>query len=161
MAAVTYGLVIAAVGAVVGGFFMSESNVLLFVAIGLSVAALALIVFGWARRSREAPIGFESEDLSFDDPEFLETDEEDDALLGALDEQELAFIEDVPQRSSRRTASRSTSKRSSSKGSSSKPRARKTTASSAKAKPKPKAKAKAKAQAKAKPAKRKPPRPRR
>lgn len=108
LARVTYALVIVAVGTLVGGFFTEESNVLLFVSIGLSVAAIVLVLVGWARRAREAP-AFETE----------AGEEEEEALLEALDEEELAFVEERrPRRTSR--AKRPTTK--------------------AKAKPKPRAK---------------------
>lgn len=107
LARVTYALVVVAVGTLIGGFFTEESNVLLFVSIGLSVAAIVLVLVGWARRAREAPGAFAAEGA-----------DEEEALLDALDEEELAFVEERPRRTSR--AKRPTTK--------------------AKAKPKPRAK---------------------
>jgi FtsZ-interacting cell division protein ZipA len=159
LARITYGLVIIALGCLIGGFFTRESNVLLFVSIGLSVVAIALVLVGWARRAREAPLGFD-EDLAY------AGDEDDEALVDALSDEELAFVEERGSRRSRRP-----------KASTARPRT-KPKAAKPKAKPKPKAKAKpaasrakptAKAKAKPKPKttgkpqarpKRKPPRPR-
>jgi outer membrane biosynthesis protein TonB len=145
LARITYGLVVIALGCLIGGFFTRESNVLLFVSIGLSVVAIALVLVGWARRAREAPVGFD-EDLAYA--------RDDDDLLS---DEELAFVEERP---SRRTTTASRAK----------PKAAKP---KAKAKPKPKAttakrKPAAARKPKAKPAtarkpqarpKRKPPRP--
>lgn len=86
LARATYALVIVAVGTLVGGFFTENSNVLLFVSIGLSVAAIVLVLVGWARRAREAPVGAEGEPG-------LEDDEEE-GLLEGLDDEELAFVEE-------------------------------------------------------------------
>jgi FtsZ-interacting cell division protein ZipA len=130
LARITYLLVIIALGCLVGGFFTRESNVLLFVSIGLSVVAIALVLVGWARRSREAPLGFE-EELAY-------ADEDEDALLS---DEELAFVEE---RTPRRTRTKSTAR----------PRT-KPKATKAKAKAKPKAKPRASSTTKAKPAARK------
>jgi cytoskeletal protein RodZ len=88
--------VIVALGCMIGGFFTRESNVLLFVSIGLSVVAIALVLVGWARRAREAP--------SFD--ELAYASDEDEALAGALSDEELAFVEErTPRRARRAKAS--------------------------------------------------------
>ena len=117
LARITYLLVVVALGSLIGGFFTRESNVLLFVSIGLSVVAIALVLVGWARRAREVPVGFE-EDLAF------AGDEDDD-----LDE--LAFVEERPAR-------RSTAARPKTKPKAAKPKAKpkaKAAASTAKRKP--------------------------
>jgi outer membrane biosynthesis protein TonB len=96
LARITYGLVVVALGCFIGGFFTRESNVLLFVSIGLSVVAIALVLVGWARRAREAP--------SFD--ELAYASDEDEALVGALSDEELAFVEErAPRRARRAKAS--------------------------------------------------------
>jgi cytoskeletal protein RodZ len=96
LARITYFLVIVALGCMIGGFFTRESNVLLFVSIGLSVVAIALVLVGWARRAREAP--------SFD--ELAYASDEDEALAGALSDEELAFVEErTPRRARRAKAS--------------------------------------------------------
>ena len=135
LARITYGLVIIALGCLIGGFFTRESNVLLFVSIGLSVVAIALVLVGWARRAREAPLGFD-EDLAY-------ADDDEDALVDSLSDEELAFVEERTPRRSRRP-----------KASTARPRT-KPKAAKPKAKPKPKATRKPQARAK-----RKPPRPR-
>lgn len=151
LARVTYVLVIVALGALVGGFFTRESNVLLFVSIGVSLAAIVLVLVGWFRRAREAPFGFEEE--------IVFADEEEEALVGAVGDEDFA-----PERSSssRKSSSRRSTKskpaskgkaRSSSakaKSSTKSTTARKTTS---KAKP---SKAKAPSRNRAKPARRKP-----
>ena len=117
LARITYGLVIIALGSLIGGFFTRESNVLLFVSIGLSVVAIALVLVGWARRAREAPAGFD-EDLAYAG---------DDDLLS---DDELAFVEErAPRRT--RTSRPSTKPKAKPKA---KPRA-KAAASTAKRKP--------------------------
>jgi FtsZ-interacting cell division protein ZipA len=121
LARITYLLVIIALGCLIGGFFTRESNVLLFISIGLSVVAIALVLVGWARRAREAPLGFD-EDLAY------AGDDDDDALVDALSDEELAFVEERTSRRSRRP-----------KASAARPRTKPKTA---KPKPKPKAKAK-------------------
>jgi len=137
LARITYLLVVVALGCLIGGFFTRESNVLLFVSIGLSVVAIALVLVGWARRAREAPVGFDEE---------LAYAGDDDDLLS---DEELAFVED---RAPRRTGTRTKPKASKPKA---KPKAKAKRKPAAKAKAKPKAKAKAQARPK-----RKPPRPR-
>lgn len=52
---ITWALVVAALGTLIGGFFTPDSNVLLFVAIGLALAVIVLVLVSWARRAREAP----------------------------------------------------------------------------------------------------------
>lgn len=161
LARVTYGLVIVAVGTLIGGFFTDDSNVLLFISIGLSVGAIALVLVGWARRAREAPVGFE-EDLAF-----AEDEEEEEALLGALDEEELAFVEDRPRRSRRTSRSKARPRTKPKASPKAKPKAKPRSVSTAKgrakrsasAKPRPARKAKPKSSGKggARP-KRKPPR---
>lgn len=151
LARITYLLVIIALGCLIGGFFTRESNVLLFVSIGLSVVAIALVLVGWARRAREAPLGFD-QDVAYGEAE------EEEALTDALSDEELAFVQD-----------RTTRRRPAAARPRTKPKA-KAAARKSKAKPKPKAKAKPAAR-KAKPKttttrkpqarpKRKPPRPR-
>ncbi len=155
LARITYLLVIIALGCLIGGFFTRESNVLLFVSIGLSVVAIALVLVGWARRAREAPVGFD-EDLAY-------ADDEEETLLS---DEELAYVEERPARRGARTKSAA---RPRTKPKAAKPKAK----SKAKATPKSKAtsKAKPRATSKAKPKpkatrkpqsrpKRKPPRPR-
>ena len=151
LARITYLLVVVALGCLIGGFFTRESNVLLFISIGLSVVAIALVLVGWARRAREAPVGFD-EDLAY-------ARDDDDDLLS---DEELAFVEERP---SRRTAARAKPK-AKPKAKTAKPKAAKPKASTAKRKPaaasKPKPKPKPKSTARkpqARP-KRKPPRPR-
>lgn len=151
LARITYLLVIVALGCLVGGFFTRESNVLLFVSIGLSVVAIALVLVGWARRSREAPVGFD-EDLAY-------ADDDEDTLLS---DEELAFVEErSPRRSRTAAASRTKPRAAKPKAKPAKPKPAARRASTSKAKPKatkPKAKPKA-AKPKTGP-KRKPPRPR-
>lgn len=151
LARLTYGLVVIALGTLVGGFFTRESNALLFVSIGLSVVAIALVLVGWARRAREAP----AEELAFAD--------DDDALLS---DEELAFVEGRTPRRARRTtsAARPSTKPKAKPKAKPKPKAaaaRAKPTSSAKPraarKPKPKAAPARKPQARPK---RKPPRPR-
>jgi len=91
LARITYLLVIVALGCLIGGFFTRESNVLLFISIGLSVVAIALVLVGWARRAREAPVG----ELAYAD--------EDEALVDALSDEELAFVEERAPRRARRS----------------------------------------------------------
>lgn len=153
LARITYGLVIIALGCLIGGFFTRESNVLLFVSIGLSVVAIALVLVGWARRAREAPVGFEEE---------VAYDEEEEALVDALSDEELAFVEERAPRRARRPAARPRTKPKAGKPKAAKPKA-KAAAAKSKAKAKPAArKAKPKTTTRkpqARP-KRKPPRPR-
>jgi hypothetical protein len=154
LARLTYGLVVIALGSLIGGFFTRESNALLFVSIGLSVVAILLVLVGWARRAREAPVGFEEELASADDDE------------ARLSDEELAFVGERTPRRARRATSAGRPK--------TKPKAKPKTkpkpkAAAARAKPKSSAKprearkAKPKPQAARKPQagpKRKPPRPR-
>jgi FtsZ-interacting cell division protein ZipA len=150
LARITYGLVIVAVGTLIGGFFTQDSNALLFISIGLSVAAIALVLVGWARRAKEAPVGFD-EDLAFEEEEL---EEDDEALLGALDDDELAYVEERP---GRRKPKAKTKAKSASR--SSKPKAKaKTTTSRAKSTASRKSTGGSKAKTTRKTTKRKPPR---
>lgn len=152
LARITYGLVIVAVGTLIGGFFTQDSNVLLFISIGLSVAAIALVLVGWARRAREAPVGFD-EDLAFEEEEL---EEEDEALLGALDDDELAYVEDRPSR--RKPKSKAKAKARAKSTSRSKPKAKAKSTSRAKSTSSRKSTGTSKAKTTRKTTKRKPPR---
>jgi FtsZ-interacting cell division protein ZipA len=151
LARITYLLVVVALGCLIGGFFTRESNVLLFISIGLSVVAIALVLVGWARRSREAPATFE-EELAY------AGDDED-----ALSDEELAFVEERGPRRTRKAAARPATKPKSAKPKA-KPRAKAATSgASARKTAKPSAARKPKAKPVRKPQarpKRKPPRPR-
>lgn len=150
LARITYGLVIVAVGTLIGGFFTQDSNVLLFISIGLSVAAIALVLVGWARRAREAPVGFD-EDLAFEEEEL---EEEDEALLGALDDDELAYVEDRPSRRKPKSKAKARAKSTSR----SKPKAKAKSTSRAKSTSSRKSTGTSKAKTTRKTTKRKPPR---
>jgi hypothetical protein len=52
VARLIYAVMALALGALVSGFFVSTSNVPLFLSIGLSAAVMLLILFGWSRRIR-------------------------------------------------------------------------------------------------------------
>ncbi len=120
---ITWALVVAALGTLIGGFFTPDSNVLLFVAIGLALSVIVLVLVSWARRAREAT-GYE-ERAAFTGGRGSDAGEE---LFASLEDDETY----VP--SSRR---RSTSRQ--------RPARRTGTARPTTAKAKPKAKPKAKA----------------
>lgn len=90
LARVTYGLVGLALATLIAGFFTSESNVLLYISIGLSLAAIILVLVGAARRAREVPAA-DLAAAAFGDEEELEyTYEEEEEVpedvLSAFDE---------------------------------------------------------------------------
>lgn len=155
LARVTYGLVAAALLTLIGGFLVRENNILLYVSIGLSVAAIVLVLVGAARRAREAPIGevgepafadvgseeeipedvLEAFDELAEDEEFEEEEEEEEefALEGEEDEEDFEFEEEEPAPVRRSAATKAKAKT----------KARPKPKPKAKAKPKPKAKTKA------------------
>lgn len=129
---ITWALVVAALGTLIGGFFTPDSNVLLFVAIGLALCVIVLVLVSWARRAREATgYGFE-ERVSVAGRRSAEaTDEE---LFATLEEDEEFAV-------GGRSRARRPARRAAGAGATSRPRS----------KPKAKAKAKPKSGAKAKP----------
>ncbi|MGH2758885.1 MAG: hypothetical protein ACRDKJ_04895 [Actinomycetota bacterium] len=129
---ITWALVVAALGTLIGGFFTPDSNVLLFVAIGLALCVIVLVLVSWARRAREATgYGFEERVSAAGRRRVEATDEE---LFATLEEdEEFAVGGRSRARRPRRGPARA--------GAASRPRS----APKAKAKPKSGAKAKPKA----------------
>jgi hypothetical protein len=103
---ITWILVVAALGTLIGGFFTPDSNVLLFVAIGLALSVIVLVLFSWARRAREgAPYAFD-EDLAFADEE----EAGDEELFAALETGEEFAVGGPRARTARRRPAGKTSK---------------------------------------------------
>jgi hypothetical protein len=76
MARLTYGSVVAALAALVTGFFVRTSNLPLIVSIGFSALATLLILFGWGRRLRaETRAGEATPEVDFIDLEAEEAQE--------------------------------------------------------------------------------------
>jgi hypothetical protein len=125
---ITWALVVVALGTLIGGFFTPESNVLLFVAIGLALGVIVLVLVSWARRAKE-PGGFGFEERR---PVAAGAEAEDDEELFAALERDEEFAVGG-RRSSRRPRPRPGRK-----------------SSTARPEGKPKAKAKPKAKSKAK-----------
>lgn len=91
LARVTYGLVALALATLIAGFFTSESNVLLYISIGLSLAAIVLVLVGAARRAREVPAADLAAEAFGDEEEYEYVDEEEgeeipEDVLSAFDE---------------------------------------------------------------------------
>jgi hypothetical protein len=63
VARLTYAALALALGALISGFFVRTTAVPLFASIGLSALVLILILRGWARRIRQAPLGEEIEEV--------------------------------------------------------------------------------------------------
>ena len=127
---ITWALVVAALGTLIGGFFTPDSNVLLFVAIGLALAVILLVLVSWARRAREATsYGFEGRRRA---TVGAAKDTSDEELFAALERDEEFAVGGTrrARRPRQRPARRTTAARPGGKP---------------KAKPKPKAKAKPKA----------------
>ena len=150
---VTWALVLAGLGLVIGGFIVSDQNILLILAIAAELAAIVLVLASWARRAKDAADVAFDDDLSFADD--AAADEPDDEELFATlgDDDEFA----VGARTSRRPARRTTTARKAkpkakpkAKTAARKPAA-KSTAKTTATKRKPAAKAKAKPKAKPKP----------
>lgn len=91
LARVTYALVGLALATLIGGFFTPDSNVLLFISIGLSVGAILLVLVGAARRAREAPGVVLDEELFAD----VDADEEVDEALAAIGEEDEEDFEEL------------------------------------------------------------------
>lgn len=154
---ITWALVVVGFGLLVGGFLVSDQNILLILAIAIELAAIILVLASWARRAKDAADAYDT-DLSFagDDTAGDDTDDDDELLETFADEE---FVVGGPgsRRSSRKPATRARKPKAA---------ARKTTGARAKTKPaakrkpaaksKPSAKRKPPAKAKAKPAARKP-----
>jgi hypothetical protein len=141
---ITWILVVAALGTLIGGFFTPDSNVLLFVAIGLALSVIVVVVVSWARRAREAPsYGFE-EGLALTEEEEEVPDEE---LFAALERDEEFAVggRRRSRRPRRRPAPRTPQARPS------KPKAKPKAKAARKAKPKATGAAKPKSTRKAKP----------
>lgn len=93
LARVTYGLVGLALVTLIIGFFTSESNVMLYISIGLSVAAIVLVLVGAARRAREAP----ADELAAEDYADLGDDDElPDDVLAAFEDEEDEDLAELP-----------------------------------------------------------------
>jgi hypothetical protein len=88
LARVTYALVLAALGTLIGGFFTKDSNVLLYVSIGLSVGAIVLVLIDAARRAREAP------ESAFEEAPAPATEVISDDVLEAFEEDEIEPFDD-------------------------------------------------------------------
>lgn len=91
LARVTYGLVGLALATLIAGFFTSESNVLLYISIGLSLAAIVLVLVGAARRAREVPAADLAAEAFGDEEEYEYVDEDEEEeipedVLSAFDE---------------------------------------------------------------------------
>ncbi len=168
---ITWALVVAALGTLIGGFFTPDSNVLLFVAIGLALCVIVLVLVSWARRAREATgYGFE-ERVSVAGRRSAEaTDEE---LFATLEEDEEFAVggRSRARRPQRRPAGATATSRPRSKpkskakakpksGAKAKPKAARKSTASGQAKPKATRKAKPKAARKATRPKAQQPRPR-
>ena len=69
LARITYLLVLIALGCLIGGFFTRESNVLLFVSIGLSAIAAGTIILFARRPSEVFANGFEASDNTREVPQ--------------------------------------------------------------------------------------------
>jgi FtsZ-interacting cell division protein ZipA len=145
---ITWGLVLLGLGLVIGGFFTSDSNVLLILAIAVEIAAIILVLASWARRAREATTGAD-EELTYASDDTDQTQEEE--LFAALEsDEEFAVGGRRPARAAtsrpaRKPSGSSPARKSTAKAKPS-PAARKTAAKSRAKKPaKPKAKAKPKA----------------
>jgi FtsZ-interacting cell division protein ZipA len=80
---ITWALVLAGLGLVIGGFLTTDSNVLLILAIAVEIAAIILVLASWARRAREATAGGFDEELTFAGDDTSETQEEE--LYAALE----------------------------------------------------------------------------
>lgn len=76
----TWALVLAALGTLIGGLFTEDSNVLLFIAIGLGVCVILLLAVSWTRRAREASTDGVQDELAF--AEETETAEEEAFTVG-------------------------------------------------------------------------------
>ena len=99
LARVTYGLVGAALIALVLGIFvMSENNTMLYISIALSILCIALVVFGAARRARYiSPEGEEAEEpevVSVDDGPMTEEVSSDEVLSAFEDTDEGGWDEE-------------------------------------------------------------------
>ncbi len=147
---ITWVLVLVGFGLLLGGFFASDANILLILAIAVELAAIVLVLASWARRAKDAADSYD-EDLSFVD-RAADTgdlgDDTDDDLDATFADEEFAI-------GGRGATRRTTSRPSGRKAGSSKPKAaaRKSTTKAkrpAKAKPRTKAKPAARS-AKAKP----------
>ena len=104
LARVTYALVLAALGTLIGGFVTKDSYVLLYVSLGLSVGAIVLVLIDAARRAREAPeAAFEeapgTEVISDDVLEAFEEDE-----IEPFDDEDYEEYEEPAPRPARRAA---------------------------------------------------------
>lgn len=106
LARITYGLVVVALVTLVAGFFQRSSNMLLYVSIVLSIAAIVLVLIGAARRAREVPAeGAIPEPVPDEYPDLQEArvaveydEDEDEEPFLIEDEEEEEEIEVVPRR---------------------------------------------------------------
>ncbi len=164
---ITWGLLLAGLGLLIGGFLTDDSNVLLIISIVVELAVIVLVLGAWARRAREASAE------GFTEVPPLSAEPEEDELYASLsDDEEFAVggrrTSRVGRRPARRPATRKAGAKPAAKPKAkpaaertaklkpAKPKASKPKVAARKAKPKPKPKA-AGARPKAKPARRRPP----
>jgi hypothetical protein len=178
---ITWALVVAGFGLLVGGFLASDQNILLILAIAVELAAIILVLASWARRAKDAAEAYD-EDLEFEvsddtagDDDLIETFVDEEFAVGgrgqarkkaparkpATRSARKPAAKPVARKPAAKPAARKPAARSSAPKSAGKPAAKRKPAAQAKpsarskptAKPKPAARAKPQAR---KPAKRKP-----
>jgi len=92
LARVTYGLVVAALIALVLGIFvLDDNNTMLYVSIALSILCIALVVFGAARRAKYVS----PEGEAAPEPDVIEATDDASTEVVASDEVLTAFDEDA------------------------------------------------------------------
>jgi FtsZ-interacting cell division protein ZipA len=172
---ITWALVVAGFGLLVGGFLASDQNILLILAIAVELAAIILVLASWARRAKDAAEAYD-EDLEFEvsddtagDDDLLETFVEEEFAVGGRGQARKKSPARRPAaRSARKPAARKPAEkpaarkpaaRSNAPKSSGKPAAKRKPAAQAKPSARSKPTAKPKPAARAKPQARKPAKP--
>lgn len=117
MIRITWALVVLGGALLIGGFFMSDQNILLILAIAVELAAIILVLASWARRAKDAADAYD-EDLSFGTVGDDTAGDEDEELLETFADEE--FV--VGGRSARKPARKSARKSGSKPAARSKPK---------------------------------------